>query len=233
MTNLSKFQCFTIIGNKLAARQETVNLANVFKINLQKTSPDIFIISPSKKLPSQEPDPKTHILIDQIRDLKRHVFQKPLSLKFKLVIIEEAQRMTIEAQNALLKILEEPPASTLIILEATNKQGLLPTVLSRTIIRRVNPQPAKSSDKIDLLKGKNVQRALDQIPQIKDPSLWLDQQIIEAYRQLVEKLQRSNKNVSVGNLPDIITKCAVAKKMIEANANSKFVLTELFFSTLP
>lgn len=50
----------------------------------------------------------------------------------RVVIIEDAQTMTTEAQNALLKILEEPPAGTLLLLTATNSQAVLPTVRSRT-----------------------------------------------------------------------------------------------------
>jgi hypothetical protein len=60
----------------------------------------------------------------------------------RVVIIEQAQRLTTEAQNALLKNLEEPPADTLIILTATHASGLLPTIRSRAQTIVVNQPDA-------------------------------------------------------------------------------------------
>jgi DNA polymerase III, delta subunit len=75
----------------------------------------------------------TSIGIDAVRTLE-HFF----SLKVpgqaaynRAVIIEQAQLLTIEAQNALLKLLEEPPAGTILILAVDNEQNLLPTIRSR------------------------------------------------------------------------------------------------------
>jgi DNA polymerase-3 subunit delta' len=77
---------------------------------------------------------KDSISIDAIRELQRFLQLKTLgSGKLRrAVIIEHAERLTIEAQNALLKLLEEPPEDTLLVLGADNQRGLLPTILSRT-----------------------------------------------------------------------------------------------------
>lgn len=69
--------------------------------------------------------------IDKVREIKVFAAKKPFSAKRKLIVIWDAHKLTIEAQNALLKILEEPNASSQIILVAENEQKILPTVLSR------------------------------------------------------------------------------------------------------
>src|SRR6185437_9430791 len=65
----------------------------------------------------------------------------------KLIVIEDAQLLTPEAQNALLKVLEEPPANTFIILGAETKESLLPTILSRCQIVQVEEESKELSEK--------------------------------------------------------------------------------------
>ncbi|MGH7240016.1 MAG: hypothetical protein ACREHG_08110, partial [Candidatus Saccharimonadales bacterium] len=76
---------------------------------------------------------KLDIGIDAIRQLNRFVSLKVASDSTlnQVAIVRDAQRMSIEAQNALLKLLEEPPPGTVLILTADNAQALLPTVRSR------------------------------------------------------------------------------------------------------
>ncbi len=71
--------------------------------------------------------------IEAIRDLEHFLSLKVPGRRLfdRAVIIEDAQLLTIEAQNALLKTLEEPPKGTLLILTATHEQALLPTIRSR------------------------------------------------------------------------------------------------------
>ena len=74
------------------------------------------------------------ITIDQIRNLIRWAHLKPFSKKQKTAIIQPAQKMTHQAQNALLKVLEEPPENTVIILTVDDPDNLLPTVRSRCLL---------------------------------------------------------------------------------------------------
>lgn len=74
---------------------------------------------------------KPSIGIAEIRQIQQRLYQKPHSSPYKAIIILNAQTLTIEAQNALLKTLEEPPAHALIFLLAQTKEVFLPTVLSR------------------------------------------------------------------------------------------------------
>ena len=77
-----------------------------------------------------EPDGNS-IKIDQIRELTKKVYEKPVVSDKKVYIINESQFMTKEAQNSLLKTLEEPPEYVTIILITSNENTFLPTIKSR------------------------------------------------------------------------------------------------------
>ncbi len=72
-----------------------------------------------------------NIGIDQIRHLKIAAHQKPQRNNIKIFIIANANKMTISAANALLKVLEEPPGDSIFILTSERKHFLSPTILSR------------------------------------------------------------------------------------------------------
>ena len=69
--------------------------------------------------------------VDHIRNLKDRAFYQPTSLKYKVYIIDEVHMLTREAFNALLKILEEPPAHLIFILATTEQERIPLTILSR------------------------------------------------------------------------------------------------------
>ena len=69
--------------------------------------------------------------IDKILEVKRFLWQKPLRSHYRLAVIDDAEDLTPEAQGALLKIVEEPPAHALIVFIAHDSQTLLPPLLSR------------------------------------------------------------------------------------------------------
>lgn len=74
------------------------------------------------------------ISVDDIRSqLNNDIVIKPYSSRYKIYIIDEAEKMNVQAQNALLKTLEEPPAYAVILLLTTNADQFLPTILSRCI----------------------------------------------------------------------------------------------------
>ena len=80
------------------------------------------------------------IKIAQIRKLQSDILVKPYK-SYKIYVIDEAQKMTVEAQNALLKTLEEPPKYAIIILITNNKESLLDTIKSRCEIIKFTPIP--------------------------------------------------------------------------------------------
>jgi DNA polymerase III subunit delta' len=83
--------------------------------------PDLMMIEPEKGV----------ITIDSIRNLKRELSRKSFSGGYKVCLIDDADKMNLQAENALLKTLEEPTPDTVIILITGKPYHLLPTVLSR------------------------------------------------------------------------------------------------------
>ena len=107
------------IGKLLFAKEFANSLLNT-SISLEN-NPDFTII---------QPDGNT-IKINQIREFTKKVYEKPIDSDKKVFIINDSELMTKEAQNALLKTLEEPPHYIVIILIAKNKDLFLPTIKSR------------------------------------------------------------------------------------------------------
>ena len=85
-----------------------------------------------------EPD-GNNIKIEQIRYLQRKIQEKPIISNRKVYIINDADKMTTEAQNCLLKTLEEPPEYSTIILIGTNQNLFLNTIKSRCMIISFKP----------------------------------------------------------------------------------------------
>ena len=71
------------------------------------------------------------IKIDQIREMQRKIAEKPIISSQKVYLIDDADTMTVEAQNCLLKTLEEPPEYITIILICSNEDTMLSTIKSR------------------------------------------------------------------------------------------------------
>lgn len=83
---------------------------------------------------------KASIGVDDIRlQLNNDILVKPYSRPYKVYIIDEAEKMTEQAQNAMLKTIEEPPEYAVIILLTVNAKLLLPTILSRCVLLNVRP----------------------------------------------------------------------------------------------
>lgn len=93
--------------------------------------PDLRLIEAPGAGGRKEGRTKKEIGIDQARELKRFVALQAISAPRKLAIIDDADRLSIAAQNALLKTLEEPPGQALLILVTASPGALLTTVRSR------------------------------------------------------------------------------------------------------
>ena len=78
--------------------------------------------------------------VDDIREQLNDTIQvRPYSSYYKIYIVDEAEKMTVQAQNALLKTIEEPPAYAVILLLTTNQDSFLPTILSRCVQLKLKP----------------------------------------------------------------------------------------------
>ena len=98
---------------------------------LSGNHPDIVFITHEK--------PNT-ISVDDIRSqINGDIAIKPYSGPKKIYIMNEGEKMTVQAQNALLKTLEEPPEYAVILILTTNVNSLLPTILSRCVLLNMKP----------------------------------------------------------------------------------------------
>lgn len=79
------------------------------------------------------------IKIDQVRDLCQMLALRPYAARIRVVLIADAHRLNVAAANALLKVLEEPPEGTVLILTAPQKADVLPTIVSRCRHLRFKP----------------------------------------------------------------------------------------------
>lgn len=100
-------------------------LVSLAPFALNTHHPDIFWLTPEEG--------KSSISIEQAHNLVSSLRLKPNQAAFKLAIISPAHALTVPAQNALLKTLEEPPDNTKILLATSMPQRLLPTILSRCV----------------------------------------------------------------------------------------------------
>ncbi|UYJ47744.1 MAG: DNA polymerase III subunit delta' [Lachnospiraceae bacterium] len=96
--------------------------------------------------------------VDDIREqINDTIMVRPYSSQYKIYIVDEAQKMTVQAQNALLKTIEEPPAYAVIMLLTTNPDAFLQTILSRCVQLKLKP-----------LKDSVVKGYLEDKLQVKD-----------------------------------------------------------------
>ena len=100
--------------------------------------PDLQFIRPEGSL----------LKIGQIRELQKRIIYEPLEASRKIYILTDVERMNAEAENCLLKTLEEPPAASVLILLTSNIRVLLPTTRSRCQILQFHPMPTQELGKI-------------------------------------------------------------------------------------
>jgi hypothetical protein len=158
--------------------------------------------------------------IEDIRNVQKKLFLKPIKSKTKAVILEGSNGFTIEAQNALLKILEEPPANTVIYITSQNKELLLPTILSRCKIIEIKDKSLELSQQevaqyTDVLisfpqntMGERLRLALD-IAKNKDEVIpWLEKMIHVARQKLIYGICHSDPDLSGEESPGILRRFA-------------------------
>ena len=168
------------------AREAIEQICQQLGVNFDSHHPDTLVIQPEKS-----------IGIDQIRQIKNFLAKKSWQGRGpKIVVVPQAQLMTLEAQNAFLKTLEEPPAQAIIILLSNNRQALLETIISRCHLVKTKEVPVSQSNSQALIQEwqKIVNMPLAdrlQLSQIKAKDRahlqqWLDQLILALQEQLIQ-----------------------------------------------
>jgi DNA polymerase-3 subunit delta' len=115
--------CLTPVSNRDAISNNAGCDCNSCRKIDKGIHPDVFVI---------EYKGLRDIKVDQIReDVEERLYFKPFEGRYKVAIVDEADRMSHSAQNAFLKTLEEPPDESIVILLTSSPQSLLPTIRSR------------------------------------------------------------------------------------------------------
>lgn len=146
------------------------------KVGVAKNSPDLLLFTDSEKLG-----------VEEAKAIRTHYSLKPISDKFRIVVLESSHTLTIPAQNALLKTIEELSDTSILVMGAQNQNVLIPTVLSRLQIEVIdqNYNPEIDRDKIRKVLNSPIELRFKFIEGLEDKNAFLDDLVVffEEYLQ--------------------------------------------------
>ncbi len=219
---------YLIIGQNLDQQKEQT-LQIIQKYNTREISKydDIFNIPDIHILRTQEDS----IKIDEVRDFLQSIKFKPFEEKYQFAIIEQAQKLTTESQNALLKTLEEQNDHTNIILQISSSKSILDTILSRG--KKLYIQDKKSIKDSYTLKLTS-QNLIEKFKQVEELSKLSKQEILEELSSMSNTLSnilQENHNEKSDIILNYIDEIEKAYRLINSNGNKKLVLENLVIQT--
>lgn len=172
--------------------------------------------------------------ISDIRPWQKELFLTPLSSPFTIGIIANAELLTTEAQNALLKTLEEPPTHTRIYIESQSSIMLLPTILSRCQLIQLASRPMAGGDADDPALAAIIQLIDDQLPVGKKLAL-LDEHISNKEEaklwviQAIQTLHAHRKTVASAAYLRLMKRLLIASQHLTANVSYKLAIDHITF----
>ncbi|PKN02984.1 hypothetical protein CVU76_03085 [Candidatus Dojkabacteria bacterium HGW-Dojkabacteria-1] len=185
-----------------------------------------------------EKNPDIHILdgresnslgIEDIKRLQKEMMFSPFKERVQIAYILDAEKLTPQAQNSLLKTLEESSGNTAYILITKNDKSLLPTVLSRCLklYTNINLQEDIESKYINILEIDTVE-AFVKIEEIAKEKSSTESFLRELERYFQAELERKlvEKNSIIG-VSSNIKQVMIAQKRIKANGNKRLILENL------
>lgn len=156
--------------------------------------------------------------IAEARKIKDHFSLKPYSAKGRAVVLEDASVLTQEAQNALLKTLEELPNQALLILGASSEANFLPTILSRCQIIRLENTSSQAETKFteDIIKllSASIEERFGYVEKLKNKEEFLIS-LLSYFRR------------GLPNNKEFVTKLLQAEEWAKQNVNSRAILEYL------
>lgn len=166
--------------------------------------------------------------IEEIRRLKSSLAYAPRESEAgRVVIIEEAQRLTVEAANAFLKTLEEPLGNTLFVLTAPNQEQVIQTIVSRCQLVDLGHATPLSGDieSVNRLVHSKPAQRLEFLESIKDRREAL--QFCLNQTLTVRKLLRQKPT---SRLVSLLERLEETRRDLEANVNVKIALADLLLN---
>lgn len=222
-----------IIANKqeLLQKQELKRLLKKLYGKEISDSPDIHILDPKDK---------NSIGIEEVKDLQQSMRFKPFQEEVQVGIILNAQKLTHQAQNSMLKTLEDSSSSSIYILCVDNEKNLLPTIRSRGVILYPKREGSKKEEEKSILVDKsdieNVMETffdlspieqfniIEEYSEDKENSLTFINAVEERLREKLElDIKNGNIDSSQRNL-EFLKVVEKSREKISSNCNRKLTL---------
>ena len=185
------------------------------------THPDISVIGLE--------DGKKNVSVSQIRQLRSNAFVKAHSAEHRVFIIENADKMNEQAQNALLKVLEEPPKGVIFILIAVSRTLLLKTVISRCSVfslssaetsQKENKTETMAKEYLRMLFDGSEYEMLKLLSKLEKDRNLSDEFFCCLQIQCVEMLKKSPKNgARAKTLAKLYLDIQIYKEQLKTNVN--------------
>lgn len=161
--------------------------------------------------------------VAEAKMIRAHLSLKPYSAQGRAVVLESAHNLTQEAQNALLKTLEEPPENTILLLGSSLQHSLLPTILSRCQIDYLNKGVDNHSNLLKFfediggLQAASLEKRFEYIERLGDKEEFL--KVLVTYFR--DKLKKESTNL------EYIKSLMEAEGWVSQNVNIRAVLEYL------
>lgn len=220
-------QSYLIIHNDL---RKAIDFVKEFCVNHGVSQIDQTSIQPK--------DSAESIGISEIREVTQTLLLKPFNGQKKAVIIPNAELLTVEAQNALLKSLEEPPKHTYILLLSNRQDALLTTITSRCTVRFIQREVHTMDDNKKLAYqeilatfhswgiGKRLKEAETLAKDKQQAITWIEDITSVARDVMLEKLKRKELFIEERF---VLAKLYETHKLLKTtNVNLRLALEQLF-----
>ena len=163
--------------------------------------------------------------VEQAKKIRQHLSLKPYSARGRAVVVQNFSIMTDEAQNSLLKTLEEPPAEAIILLGADSEKKILPTILSR--VERIEGAGNRgqqnnsipSTLNLESLLTMTIDQRFEYIEKLEDKAAFLHQMLEYFHHQLLT----THNSLHTDFAKDLLK----AEEWAQANGNLKAILEYL------
>jgi len=183
------------------------------------------------------------IKITEIRELQKKLYLKPFRASHKITIINNAEKITEEAANSFLKILEEPPQDSILILIAPEKKSMLETIVSRCQVVSFGSRGEDilgtgiSDDLREAIEEKNLIK-LFKVAEIESKTPDTTKRILaelevffrNLLRQKFTENKESMKNFSEKSIIKTLEGISESLQYLENNVNRRFLLENLFIN---
>jgi len=189
--------------------------------------PDLFFLFPEKN--------HRIIKIEQLKYFQEIINVKPLESKYKIVVIEAADKMNEEASNCLLKTLEEPPSYAIILLIVTSLESMSETIKSRCQIVRFSPLSSAIVKKILVNQYQIDDNNADRLAfvaqgSMKRAALLLNTSTLEKKHRLADRLMQVNHDDNLTFSKELLAEWRIQE--VDVLEEKRVQIKELFFSFL-